>query len=97
MNKFTYTTHGTCSRQITFEIDDDNIVHNVKFVSGCSGNTQGISRLVEGLAVDEVIKRLKGIHCGYKNTSCPDQLSKALEASLECKPAPESLSANSAQ
>jgi len=96
MNKFAYTTHGTCSRQIIFEIED-NIVHNVKFVSGCSGNTQGISRLVEGLPVEEVISRLKGIRCGYKNTSCPDQLSKALEATVKTKPTSESLSANSAQ
>lgn len=85
MNKVTYKTQGVCSSQINFEIDN-NIVHNVKFVSGCNGNLQGISKLVEGLPADEVIRKLKGIHCGYKNTSCPDQLCKALEEQLKQNP-----------
>ena len=74
----TYLTKGTCSRQILFDVTPDNKVENVKFIGGCSGNLQGISRLVQGKDVDEVISLLKGIKC-RSNTSCPDQLSKALE------------------
>ncbi len=76
---FIYQTKGTCSRQIYFEVDDNNILHNVKFVGGCSGNLQGISRLVEGKNIDEVEKLLAGVMC-RNNTSCPDQLSKAITA-----------------
>ena len=72
---FTYRTNGTCSRQIYFEVDENNKLHNVKFVGGCSGNLQGISRLVEGKDIDEVQKLLAGVLC-RNNTSCPDQLSK---------------------
>ena len=75
---YEYMTRGTCSRQILFDIEDGK-VRNVKFISGCSGNTQGVAKLVEGMDVDEVISRLKGIRCGMKSTSCPDQLAKALE------------------
>ena len=74
---FTYRTNGTCSRQIYFEVDENNKLHNVKFVGGCSGNLQGISRLVEGKDIDEVQKLLAGVLC-RNNTSCPDQLSKAI-------------------
>ena len=73
-----YKTSGTCSAAIDFEVED-GCVKNVKFLGGCNGNTQGLSRLVEGMPVDEVISRLEGIRCGYKPTSCPDQLSKALK------------------
>lgn len=76
--EYRYTPEGVCSRQMIFEIEG-NIVKSVKIIGGCAGNTLGISRLVEGLTIDEVIKRLKGIPCGYKSTSCPDQLAKALE------------------
>lgn len=76
--KYTYTTSGTCSRQIDFEIDDDGRIRNVKFIGGCHGNTQGVGRLAEGMEADEVIERLEGIRCGAKPTSCPDQLSKAI-------------------
>lgn len=76
--KYTYTTSGTCSRQIDFEIDDEGKIRNVKFTGGCHGNTQGVSRLVEGMNADEVIARLYGIRCGAKPTSCPDQLSQAI-------------------
>ena len=72
-----YKTLGTCSRQILFEVDN-NLVKNVKFIGGCSGNLQGISKLVENKDVDTVIALLKGIQC-RNGTSCPDQLSKALE------------------
>ena len=74
----TYRTHGTCSREIQFEVND-GIVSNVKFVSGCNGNLQGIGALVEGMKVEDVIKKLKGIDCGGRGTSCPDQLAHALE------------------
>ena len=74
----TYKTHGTCSREIQFEVND-GLVSNVKFVSGCNGNLQGIGALVEGMKVEDVIKKLKGIDCGGRGTSCPDQLAHALE------------------
>ena len=73
-----YKTSGTCSSAIDFEVED-GIVKNVKFIGGCNGNTQGISKLVEGMPADEVISRLEGIKCGFKSTSCPDQLAKALK------------------
>ena len=72
-----YTTSGVCSRQIELEIKDGIIV-NAKFVGGCSGNTQGVAALVKDMTVDEAIKRLSGIRCGMKSTSCPDQLAQAL-------------------
>lgn len=74
---FTYTTRGTCSRQILFDVDEENRLHNVKFIGGCSGNLQGIAKLVEGKDLDEVQRTLKGIKC-KGNTSCPDQLSRAI-------------------
>ena len=76
--EFEYQTHGTCSRTILFEIED-NKLKNVRYIGGCNGNLQGISRLVEGMDVDEVIARVENIRCGPKDTSCPDQLSKALK------------------
>ncbi len=75
--KFTYKTKGVCSSSIEFEIDD-GIVKSVKFTGGCNGNLQGIGSLVEGMEVDDVIKKLSGIKCGFKGTSCPDQLAEAL-------------------
>lgn len=74
-----YKTIGTCSREIDIVVDDDTI-KSVKFIGGCSGNTQGVAALVRGMKVDEAISRLKGIKCGFKPTSCPDQLAVALEA-----------------
>lgn len=73
-----YTTQGVCSRQISFDVVDDRVV-NVKFNGGCNGNTQGLSKLIEGMEVDEVIKRVEGITCGARPTSCPDQLARALK------------------
>ena len=73
-----YKTMGTCSSAIDFEVEDGR-VKEVKFIGGCSGNTQGISKLVVGMPVEEVISRLEGIKCGFKSTSCPDQLAKALK------------------
>lgn len=75
--KFEYKTSGTCSSKILFDIDDGN-VHDLEYIGGCNGNLQGLSRLVEGMPVDEVISRVQGIHCGAKPTSCPDQLAQAL-------------------
>lgn len=77
-----YKTSGVCSREINFEIENINgedIVKSVAFVGGCNGNLQGIGRLVEGMKVQDVISKLEGVHCGMKNTSCPDQLAKALK------------------
>ncbi len=74
---FTYTTKGTCSRQILFDVDGENKLRNVKFIGGCSGNLQGVARLVEGRDIDEVQKTLRGIKC-KGNTSCPDQLARAI-------------------
>jgi len=78
MAKFSYTPRGVCSAKIDFEIED-GIVKNVQFTRGCNGNTQGIARLAEGMHVDEVISRLKGLNCNGRGTSCPDQLARALE------------------
>ena len=74
-----YNTKGVCSRSITFDVKD-NKVTDVQFEGGCSGNTQGFARLVEGMDIEEAIKRMKGIRCGFKSTSCPDQLALALLA-----------------
>ncbi|MBQ6468885.1 MAG: TIGR03905 family TSCPD domain-containing protein [Lachnospiraceae bacterium] len=76
-----YRTKGTCSREIEFDIRDGR-VRDVQFVGGCNGNLQGIGRLVEGMEAKECIEKLKGIRCGFKETSCPDQLAKALEKAL---------------
>lgn len=73
-----YKTHGVCSREINFEVENNKLVQ-VQFEGGCSGNTQGVARLVEGMDVDEAIRKLEGIQCGYRPTSCPDQLAKALK------------------
>ncbi|MDE6055422.1 MAG: TIGR03905 family TSCPD domain-containing protein [Lachnospiraceae bacterium] len=73
-----YKTSGTCSQLIDFEVEDD-IIRSVAFTGGCNGNLKGISALVSGMKVDDAISKLKGIKCGYKNTSCPDQLARALE------------------
>ncbi len=77
-----YKTSGVCSAAIDFDIVDGKVT-NVKFLGGCNGNTQGVAALVEGLKVEEVIGKLKGIKCGFKNTSCPDQLAKALEEAVK--------------
>ncbi len=75
---YTYKTNGTCSRVIDLEIENDKLV-NVSFHGGCNGNLKGIGQLVKGMSVDEVIERLEGIRCGFKSTSCPDQLAQALK------------------
>ncbi len=76
---YSYKTRGTCSRGITFEVDENNRLHNVHIIGGCTGNTQGVARLCEGRDIDEVEAMLKGILC-RNGTSCPDQLSRAITA-----------------
>ncbi|MBR4864626.1 MAG: TIGR03905 family TSCPD domain-containing protein [Oscillospiraceae bacterium] len=78
---YEYKTKGTCSQRILFDLED-GIVRNLQYIGGCHGNLQGIAKLVEGMPAEEVIERVKGIRCGMKLTSCPDQLSKALEEAL---------------
>lgn len=77
-----YKTQGVCSSQISFDIED-GLVKNVVFHGGCSGNTQGVANLVEGMPVQEVINKLEGIRCGFRPSSCPDQLAKALKETLQ--------------
>ena len=74
-----YKTSGTCSNSIEIDVED-GVIRSVKFNGGCNGNTQGISALVKGMTCEEAISRLKGIRCGFKSTSCPDQLARALES-----------------
>lgn len=83
---YIYKTKGTCSTQIKVELDG-NIVKDVKFTGGCHGNLQAIPRLVEGMTVEEVERRISGIRCGMKNTSCGDQLAKALREAYEAQQA----------
>ncbi len=80
--QFSYKTNGVCSRNIHIEVEN-GIVKSVRFEGGCNGNTKGLSALVEGMKVEDVIERLQGIRCGFKSTSCPDQLAKALETIKE--------------
>ncbi len=80
--KYTYYTQGTCSSQIDMEVDDQGILRDVTFYGGCHGNLQGISVLVRGMKASDVISKLQGIRCGYKYTSCPDQLATALRQAL---------------
>lgn len=80
--KYTYYAQGTCSAQIDFEIDEQGILQDVTFYGGCHGNLQGISILVRGMKASDVVSKLQGIRCGYKSTSCPDQLANALRTVL---------------
>ena len=77
-----YRTRGTCATKIDVEIDKDHVIQSVRFTGGCNGNLQGISKLVAGRKAEEVIAALEGTKCGFKNTSCPDQLSKALRQAI---------------
>ena len=76
--EYVYKTSGTCSQEMIIEVEED-IIKKVTIIGGCKGNTAGISKLVEGMKIEEVIKKLKGTPCGTRGTSCPDQLAKALE------------------
>ena len=80
--KHTYKTSGTCSRSISFELEN-GVVSNVSFEGGCNGNLKGISALVEGMTAEDAVKKLSGIRCGFKSTSCPDQLAKALAEAMK--------------
>ena len=83
--KYTYYTQGTCSSQIDFELDEQGVIRDVQFTGGCHGNLQGISVLLRGMKAADAIAKLQGIRCGYKNTSCPDQLANALRQALDMK------------
>lgn len=80
--EYTIRPRGVCAMQIAFEIDENNIVKNVRFVGGCNGNSKGLSSLVEGMEASEVVSRLSGINCNGKGTSCPDQLAKAINSAI---------------
>ncbi len=80
--RYSYQTQGTCSSQIDLEIDDNGVISSVQFYGGCHGNLQGISTLVRGMKAADAVSKLQGIRCGYKNTSCPDQLATALRQAM---------------
>ncbi|OWZ82915.1 TIGR03905 family TSCPD domain-containing protein [Natranaerobius trueperi] len=82
MKNYNYKTKGVCSKQISVSVDENNIITDVSFVSGCPGTLQGLSKLAVGMNAEDVIKKLHGISCKGKETSCPDQLSKALQEYL---------------
>ena len=77
-----YKTRGTCSSRIELEVDDNHIIKSVRFTGGCNGNLQGVSKLVVRRRAEEVISTLEGIRCGFRSTSCPDQLAKALKLAI---------------
>ena len=79
MKTYTYTPKGVCSMKITFDVDENDIVSNIKFTGGCNGNTQGVAALANGRKKEELISLLEGIRCGFRPTSCPDQLAQALK------------------
>ena len=79
---FSYPNKGTCSKETHIVLNDDHTIESVEVIGGCNGNLQGISRLVVGMDAQEAIRRMKGIHCGPKPTSCPDQMAHALEEAL---------------
>lgn len=83
MREFTYQPQGVCSMRIQFALDDNNIIHNLRFVGGCPGNTLGVATLAEGQEASQVIAKLQGIDCRGCGTSCPDQLAKALAQALQ--------------
>ena len=78
---YQYRTRGVCSRNISFDIVDGKVT-GVRFDGGCAGNTKGVASLVEGMSAEEAVRRLEGIQCGFKGTSCPDQLAKAIQQAL---------------
>ena len=80
---YTFRPRGVCSQEMRVDVDDQGIIQRLQVVGGCDGNLQGISALVVGMPAQEAIRRLKGIQCGFKPTSCPDQLARGLEAALE--------------
>lgn len=81
--RYTYFTQGTCSTQIDFELDDNGVIEDVRFTGGCHGNLQGLAILLKGMKATDAVAKLQGIRCGFKTTSCPDQLARALTSALE--------------
>lgn len=79
---YTFQPRGVCSRAMSVEVDDEGIIRELQVLGGCNGNLQGISRLVEGMKAEDAIARLKGIDCGGKGTSCPDQFARGLEKAM---------------
>lgn len=90
MSSFTYTTAGVCSKNITFEVEND-VIKKVTYEGGCNGNLQGVSKLVEGMNIKDVVEKLKGIDCRGRGTSCPDQLAQALEEIMKNKCEPKAV------
>ena len=84
MREINYKTHGTCSRKISFQIDEENKLHNVSFEGGCNGNLKAIGKLTEGKDAEEIASILEGNTCGPRNTSCADQLAKAIREAMNC-------------
>ena len=82
MKTYTFQPRGVCSREMQVDLDDQNIIQEVRTIGGCNGNLQGIAALVKGMPAEEAIRRLKGINCSAKGTSCPDQLARGLERAL---------------
>lgn len=82
MEHYSYKTNGTCSQMIEFDLDEEENIHDLSFVGGCNGNLKGIGRLCEGRKASDIAKILEGTTCGWKNTSCPDQLAKALKQAV---------------
>lgn len=80
--RYSYKTKGTCSSAVSFELND-GVISDVKFTGGCNGNLKGIAQLTEGMKAEEVISKIRGVKCGFKQTSCPDQLALALEEALK--------------
>ena len=80
---YQFRPQGVCSREMTVEVDENGVIQSMEVLGGCSGNLQGIASLVKGMPAREAIERLKGIRCGFKDTSCPDQFARNLEAALE--------------
>ena len=79
---YTFRPRGVCSQEMQVEVDDQGIIRDMRVLGGCSGNLQGISALVKGMPAEEAIKRLKGIRCGFKDTSCGDQLARAIREAI---------------
>ena len=77
--EYRYNPNGVCSTEMIFDIDENNVVKDLKVIGGCNGNLKGISSLIKGMKIDDIIVKLSDIKCGYKDTSCPDQIAKALK------------------
>lgn len=79
---YTFRPQGVCSQEMRVELDEQHVIRRLEVLGGCSGNLQGIASLVRGMKAEDAVERLKGIHCGFKDTSCPDQLARHLEKAL---------------